>query len=209
MDKRRYVQRARARSTEETRRRILAAAQASLERGPVGALSVPEVARAAGVARSTVYTLFGSRAGLFGALAYRLREEAGFGELIAANRQPDALTALRDSQRAAVRVYAALPDLARALFTLAQIDPDAVEAVRALEDGRVPGMLTLARRLHRQGYLRPGLRVAEAADLLTVITSFPAFDQLFTVRGLPAEVVAERLVALAERSILRPDLPPG
>ena len=209
MDKRRYVQRARAESAEATRRRILAAARATLERGPAGALRVEEVARAAGVARSTVYQLYGSRSGLFDALARHLRDEAGFEALVAASRLPDALENLRASQRAAVAVYAAMPDLARALFTLAAIDPDAVAAVAAIEDGRRPGMVHLATALHEQGYLRGGVSVAEAIDILTVITSFQTFDELFTGSGLPTEVVAERLIAMAERSVCRPDLPPA
>lgn len=208
MDKRRYVQQARAVAAEETRRRVLAAARATLERGPAGALRVDEVAKAAGVARSTVYLLYGSRAGLFAALGYHLREEAGFQRLVEANRQPDALAALRAAQRASVAVYAALPELARALFGLAELDPDAVDAVRALNDGRVPGMVGLARRLDRAGYLRDDVSVEEAADLLTVATSFQAFDQLFGVRGLPVDVVADRLVALTERAVCRADLPP-
>ena len=57
MDKRRYVQRARAEAAVGTRRRILDAARATLERGVLGALKVDEVARAAGVSRSTVYLL--------------------------------------------------------------------------------------------------------------------------------------------------------
>jgi AcrR family transcriptional regulator len=207
MDKRRYQQVARAASADETRRRILDAARVSLERGPLGALKVEEVARAAGVSRSTVYLLFGSRAGLFGALAYQLKADAGFGRLIEANKLPDALAALRGAQRASVRMYGSRPELARALFTLAAIDPDAVSAVAALEDGRRPGMRRLARRLSRQGYLRSGISIQEAADLLTVATSFDAFDQLHRGSGLPLDVVADRLVALAERSVCRPDVP--
>src|SRR5512134_3754170 len=123
MDKRRYVQRARAEAAERTRRRILEAARATLERGPAGALRMDEVARTAGVSRSTVYELYGSRSGLFDALGRYLRDEAGFASLVAASRLPDALENLRASQRAAVAVYAAMPDLARALFTAAAIDP--------------------------------------------------------------------------------------
>ena len=81
MDKRQYVQRVRAEAADATRRRILDAARATLERGPSGALRVEEVARTAGVSRSTVYLLYGSRAGLFDALARHLRLEAGFDEL--------------------------------------------------------------------------------------------------------------------------------
>lgn len=205
MDKRRYVQRARAEAAEATRRRILDAARATLERGPVGALRVEEVARQAGVSRSTVYLLYGSRAGLFDALARYLRDAAGFGELIEASRLPDALENLRASQRAAVRVYAAMPHLARAMYTLAAIDPDAVAAVAAMEDGRRPGMARLAAALAAQGYLRDGVSIKEAAEILGVITSFATFDELYSGSGLPVEVVADRLVAMAVRSVCRPD----
>ncbi len=207
MDKRRYVQRARAASTEATRRRILEAARRTLERGPLGALKVDEVAREAGVSRSTVYVLYGSRSGLFDALGRHLRDEAGFDELIAAYRLPDALDSMRASQRAAVRMYALMPELARGLFTMAAIDPDGVAGVSAIEDGRRPGMVDLVRRLDEAGYLRAGLPRSEAAQILTVITSFQAFDELFGGLGLSADVVADRLIAMTERSILRPDLP--
>ena len=204
MDERRYRQTRRAASAEETHTRILEAARTTLERGPVGALRVDEVARQAGVARSTVYLLFGSRSGLFDALARFLRDSAGFDALIAASRLPDALDNLRASQRAAVAMYAQLPDLARALFTLAAIDPDAVAAVAAIEDGRRPGMERLANALAAQGYLREDVALEEAVDILTVITSFQAFDELFRGSGLPAETVADRLIAMAERSVCRP-----
>lgn len=209
MDKRRYVQRARATKAEATRQRILLAARASLERGPLGALKVDEVAREAGVSRSTVYVLYGSRAGLFEALGRHLRDEAGFEDLIAAYRLPDALEATRAAQRAAVRMYALMPDLARGLFTLAAIDPDGVAGVSAIEDGRRPGMVDLVRRLDEQGYLRAGVSREEAAQILTVITSFQAFDELFSGLGLSAEDVATRLIAMTERSILRSRLPAG
>jgi AcrR family transcriptional regulator len=204
MDKRQYRQTRRAESAEATRERILEAARASLERGPVGALKVDEVAREAGVSRSTVYLLYGSRAGLFDALGRYLRDRAGFETLIAASRLPDAMDNLRQSQRAAVTMYAMFPSLARALFTLAAIDPDGVAAVAAIEDGRRPGMAHLARALEAQGYLREDVTVEEATDLLTVITSFQSFDELFTGSGLPADLVADRLIALAERSVCRP-----
>ena len=206
MDKRQYRQRARAEAAEGTRRRILDAARATLERGPLGALKVDEVAKAAGVSRSTVYLLYGSRAGLFDALARYLRDESGFGALIEAFRLPDALDALRTAQRVAVRMYATMPDLARALFTLAAIDPDGVAAVRAIEDGRRPGQTEIARRLAAQSYLRDGVTVEEATDILTVVTSFQAFDELFSGGGLAPDVVADRLISMAERSICRPDV---
>ena len=82
-----------------------------------------------------------------------------------------------------------------------------IAAVAAIEDGRRPGMVDLVARLAAQGYLRDGVSRNEAAQILTVITSFQAFDELFGGLGLPADTVAERLISMTERSILRPDLP--
>jgi len=206
MAPRKYEQQLRAESAEQTRRAVLDAAYARLRAAPAEQLSVGAVAEQARVARSTVYLVFGSRAGLFDALARHLRLEAGFDELIREFRRPDALEAMRGSQRAAVRMYAKMPELARAMFTLAAVDPDAVAAIRAIEDGRRPGQADIARRLAAQGYLRDGVDIDEATDILTVITSFQAFDELFSGSGLPADVVADRLVAMTERSICRPDV---
>ncbi len=186
MDKRRYVQRRRAESAQQTRERILEAARSSLRSGPLGAVRVDDIAREAGVARSTVYVLFGSRAGLFDALAVALLEQAGFERLVAAFRLPDARTALLESVRAGAEAYASEPDVARSILTLAATDPDAAVAVQRFERGRWPGMRTLAGRLEAQGYLREDLSRDEAAQILWVLTSFPTFDQLFRERGLSA-----------------------
>jgi AcrR family transcriptional regulator len=203
MDKRPYVQRARAQSAEATRRRVLAAAQANLERGMLGALKVDEVAREGRVSRSTIYLLFGSRAGLFQAVARQLRYDAGFDRLVEAFAIRDALEALHASMREATRMIAHRPDLARGLVGLAAIDPDAVEAVAAFDHGRRPSMRLLARRLRRQGYLRPDVTIAEATQILTVVTGFHTFDELYSGSGLKPEVIAERLIAIAERSLCR------
>ncbi len=80
-------------------------------------------------------------------------------------------------------MYAKMPELARALFTLAAIDPDAVAAVTAIEDGRRPGMARLAGTLSAQGYLRDDVTIEEAAEILSVITSFQSFDELFAGSG--------------------------
>jgi AcrR family transcriptional regulator len=203
MDKRRYVQRRRAESAAQTRDRILAAARASLRSGPLGAVRIDEIAREAGVARSTVYVLFGSRAGLFDALATDLLERAGFERIASTFRLPDARDALLESLAAAAQVYATEPDLARSILTLAATDPDAAAAVRRFEHGRWPGMRRLAGRLETQGHLRSDVSRDEAAQVLWILTSFGTFDQLFRERGLSAAATAQRLQAMAERSLLR------
>jgi tRNA(His) 5'-end guanylyltransferase len=63
-------------------------------------------------------------------------------------------------------------------------------------------MMWLARRLARHGLLRDGLTAKQAADRLWVLTSFDAFDLLYSGRGLSADEVARVLVDTAERTVL-------
>jgi hypothetical protein len=115
-----------------------------------------------------------------------------------------------ESLRAGVEVYAAEPDLARSILTLAATDPDAAAAVRRFEHGRWPGMRNLARRLATQAYLHEDLTRDEAAQILWVLISFSTFDQLFSERGLDVGATADRLLTIARRSLLRavdPDAP--
>jgi AcrR family transcriptional regulator len=202
---RRYEQKLRASAAEETRQHILDAMRDRLRAAPSEPVSVEKVAQDAGVARSTVYLVFGSRAGLFEALGHNLLERAGFQRIVDATRLPDAREALRASMRAAVEVYADERDVARALSSMAQLNPEAVgSAFDVVDHGRAEGLLHLATRLQEQGDLLAGLTPAEAVDCLWVITSFDTFDQLYTGRRLPREAVATRLVGLAERAVCRP-----
>src|SRR5690348_8439374 len=79
-----YEQRVRAEQAEETRRRILDAVDQQLRASPTQPLSLERVARTAGVARSTIYLAFGSRAGLFDAFIEDLWARTGLADLTAA-----------------------------------------------------------------------------------------------------------------------------
>jgi AcrR family transcriptional regulator len=202
---RRYEQKLRAAAAEETRLRILEAIRERLRTAPSEPVSVERVAKDAGVARSTIYLIFGSRAGLFEALGRHLLELAGFDRIVEAVRLPDARDALLASMRASVDVYADERDVARALSSMSQLNPEAVgTAFDVVDHGRADGLLHLATRLREQGDLLPELTPQEAADCLWVITSFDTFDQLYTGRGLDRAAVADRLVGLAERAVCTP-----
>jgi len=205
MNTRKYEQRARAASAEETRRRILDAVYERLRDAPAESVRVDAVAQMAGVARSTIYLIFGSRAGLFDAFGRYVYERAGFDRIVEAVKHPDAREHLRGSLRAASEVYAAERDVARALYSMGLLDPDAMAgAAQRLENSRAGGMEYLARRLADQGALRPDVTEAEATDILWVIASFDSFDLLYTGRGLSPPKVAEHLITMAERSLCRP-----
>jgi AcrR family transcriptional regulator len=203
MATRRYEQRLRAQSAEETRRRVLDAVYDQLREAPAQPVSVERIARTAGVARSTVYASFGSRAGLFDAFAADLLERGGFRRVLDAVADPDPRVTVRAGITGGVHTFAAHRDVFRALISMAELDPDAVGgAMQRSEQRRAKGMLWLARRLARDGALREGLTATQAADRLWILTSFDAFDLLYNGRGRSARAVAGVLVDMARRSVL-------
>jgi AcrR family transcriptional regulator len=200
---RRYEQRARAEEAEKTRRRIVDAALERLRDAPTEPVSMERIAAMAGVARSTVYAIFGSRAGLFDAVGVELRERGGYDRLVHASHDEDARAALRGGLRAASEMLAASRDSYRTLHSMAKLDPAAVGgSVHRWEEERARAMARIAAQLHEQGHLRPGVSAEEANDILWVISSFESFDLLYSGRGLPLDTVVERLTATAERALM-------
>jgi AcrR family transcriptional regulator len=201
---RKYEQRLRADTSEATRQRILDALEQRLREAPTEPVSLDEIARRAAVARTTIYLVFGSRAGLFDALATELWARAGLANLTEAVAHPDAREHLRGGFRAGVEIYAALRDVAVALFSMSALDPESVGgAITRLEERRWGGMQYLAQRLGEQDLLRDDVTVDEAADVLWMLASFGSFDALYTGRGMSADEVARVLSATAERTLCR------
>jgi AcrR family transcriptional regulator len=200
---RKYEQRLRAEAAQETRRRILDAVEQRLREAPAERIALDDIARRAGVSRSTIYALFGSRGGLFDAFGLDVIERAGIAGVREAIANPDPRATVREGIRAGARVYAANRDVLRALFSMAQLDADAFAgAVERMVDDRRRHMRRLARRLDEAGELRSGVSRAQAAHLLWLFTGFEAFDQLYDGQGLGTEAVADLLVAAAERAVL-------
>jgi len=199
-----YEQRQRAEAAEQTRRRILDAVIEHLRKAPSEPVSVDRVAEVAGVARSTVYAIFGSRAGLFDAVAVDVLEREGYERLLEAKHEPDAREHMRVGFRSGTDMLAADRDVVRALFSMAQLDERAVgDAVRKREESRSAGMARLAARLAEQDLLRPDVSAEEAERILWFLTSFDSFDLLYTGRGMSSEAVAGLLFATAERALLK------
>jgi hypothetical protein len=87
---------------------------------------------------------------------------------------------------------------------MAMIDPDVeAGAMQRMEERRFEGMIYLAGRLSEQDVLRPDVSAADAAQILFVMTSFDAFDLLYTGRGLAVDQVGCLLAATAERAVCR------
>lgn len=204
MATRRYEQRERAEAAERTRRRILDAVIHHLRTSPGEPVSIEQIADSADVARSTVYAIFGSRAGLFDAVAADVLEGDAYDRLLEAKFEPDAKEHLRAGFRSGVEMLANDRDIVRALFSMAPLDPDGVgAAVRRREEARAGGMRRVARRLREQGLLASGVSAADTEHVLWVLTSFEAFDLLHTGRGLSPATAARLLTETAERALLK------
>jgi AcrR family transcriptional regulator len=199
---RKYEQRLRAESAEETKQRILDALHERLRQEPTRPVSVEEIARLARVSRSTVYVVFGSRTGLFDALSNHLLTGAGYDQLITAVRHPDGREHLRGALEGGVHMYAAQRDAFRVLFSLAQLDPAAVGGtVHRNEEMRRRGIERLARKLRDQHLLRQGVTAGDAANVIWLLAGFDAFDSLYTGRGLAPDDIARSLIATAESAL--------
>ncbi len=195
MGKRPYHQHKRAQQADMTRQRIIEAARQVVMESPFVAINLETVAGQAGVARSTIYTIFGSRLGLFEAIEQDLLERGGFGAIQAAFTLSDARDILRESLAAALQLYVNEGGLLRALQLQALIDPDAATLTRSLNEGRIGGMHYLAQLLEQQGHLRPDVTVTEAGQILAQLSDFVIYDQLTLTMGLtPDQVLAQVLL---------------
>ena len=202
MPTRQYEQRARAEEAERTRMRVIEAVLERMREAPAEPVAVDRIAREAGVARSTVYAIFGSRAGLFDAVTRELADRSGYAKLVDAKHHPDARGAIRAGLRAASEMFASNRDAWRALRSMAQLDAEAVGgSVQRIERERAAAMRRTARRLAEQGRLRKGLSRADAERMLWVVTSFESFDALFTGRGLSVDQTVALLTEMAERML--------
>ncbi len=199
---RKYEQRLRAEHADETRRRILDAVAQCLRERPTEPVRLDQVASVARVARSTIYLVFGSRAGLFDAFTEDLWARTGLPALTEAVGHPDARQHLRGGIAAATRMLAAELDVYRVLYAMSRLDPDSVGgAVDKMRSERSGGMAYLARRLAEDGALRDGLSVERAADMLWVLCAFETVDLLLTDRGLGVEETIEVIVNMAEHAV--------
>ncbi len=204
MGKRPYHQHKRAQQADMTRQRIIEVARRVVMESPFVAIKLETVAGRAGVARSTIYTIFGSRLGLFEAIEQDFLERGGFGAIQAAFTRADARDILHESLGAAVQLYVNDGALWRALQLQALIDPDAATLTSRTNQGRIGGMHYLAQLLEQQGYLRSGITVTEVGQILALLSDFVVYDQLTLTMGLtPDQVLAQ--VLLMTQCFMRPE----
>jgi AcrR family transcriptional regulator len=176
MSPRAYRSATRQATSSETRTRILDAARELLGRPGASSLTIDAVARAANVARMTVYNQFGSKKGLVEALSEDLAERGGIGRLPEAFSAPDAGAGLRVFIEVFTGFWASDTTLIRRLRALTVLDP---ELNRTARDPRRRYALEQLLRRHAAETGRPAPADRQAAvDLLLALTSFETYEAL-------------------------------
>jgi len=81
------------------------------------------------------------------------------------------------------------------------VDDEISRVIADVEQNRLPLLAGLVERLEAAGQLSPDVPPARALDVLWMLSSFEAFDQLLTGRALTVEEVAEILTHLTVRGL--------
>ena len=182
-----YDSRARREQAARNRDTALDAAERLfLERGYAGT-SIASIAQEAGLSVQTIYKVFGSKSGVVKAIYFR--GLLGKGDDPAYERS-DAMREREVDPRKIMRQWGALTtEVAsvvspiRLLMRSAAIaDPEMAALLRETDEDRLDRMRHHARFLKERGYLRAGVTLAEATDVLWTCTSVEIYDLLVVQR---------------------------
>lgn len=193
---------------DETRERILAAANRLLvgESPTVASFSIDAVAREAGVARMTVYYQFQSRAGLLEALFDHLSLSGGIARMPDVFHDPRSEQSLRRYIAILYEMFATHRHAFRRLRGFASIDPELRRAMDGRDERRRMGSRVVASHFPERP--APGLTLEERAGLIYTLSSFETFDTL-AEPGSGAEpaatLIANTLLASFEAANPRPE----
>lgn len=172
---------------DKTRERILAAARQVLLAEDFSEFTMDAVARAADVARLTVYYQFDSKPKLLEALYDYIAQRGGMEQLARVfQRGNDALQHLDEFIGVFVRFWASDRDVIRRLHGLGVLDSEIGQGLRARNERRRRGIRVIVDRYTHQYRMLNPIEEPEAIDMLHVLTSFETFDGLANGRDLEA-----------------------
>jgi AcrR family transcriptional regulator len=183
-ERRAYESPTRQRQADETRRKIASAARQLLVDAGYAGMTIPAVARAAGVAVPTVYAIFGSKKGIVAELLDEARFGDGYQALIGEVRKvTDPIAMLDFPPRFARQIYEAEIPVEDLLRGAGMVAPElaAVEDERNCQ--RYDSQLMVIEALEQGKLLRPGLDRDAARAVLWSLTSREIFRMLVRERG--------------------------
>jgi AcrR family transcriptional regulator len=170
------------------REAILEAAQRQFLDGGYAATTIAAIAAEASVSVETIYKAFGGKPGLVRAIY-----ERGLAgpEPTPAFQRSDAMregatdpeTIMRNWGVLASEVGSVVSPIVRLVRAAAVTDPDMAALLKTANDTREQRARHHARFLKQRGYLREGITLAQATDILWTCTSDELYDLLVTQRG--------------------------
>jgi AcrR family transcriptional regulator len=171
-------------AADATRARVLDAARALFSEKGLDKVTIAEIARAAGVAGSTVYALFASKAGILSALM----RATLFGPQYQAAQQllagvTDAVELIRLTGGVARAIYEAESAELGVLRGAAAFSADLRETEAEFEDLRRQMQKARLEALYAAGRARKGLTFDEAQQLLWMYTSRDIYRMLVHAGG--------------------------
>ncbi len=202
--KRRYDATRRRAQAAQTRTSILDAARRLFLEHGYAATTVPLVAAEAGTSTKTVYKAFAGKSGIVRALWERGLEGRG---PVPAPQRSDVLSATETDPVEVLRSWGTLtaevsPEVSPILLLVrgaAAADPEMATLLADADAQHRTRMRHNARRLEQRGWLRPGLGLTRATDILCAYSSAAFYEQLVINSGWPAkrygEFVGEALIA--------------
>ena len=206
--RRRYDSSGRRERARQTRDQITDIAKEMFLAEGYAATTVAAIAAAAHVSVETIYKGFGGKPGLVRAIIEK--GLAGEGPVPAEQRSDH----IRDTEPDPRRIFAAwaafTAELGPRVFPILQLardaavsDPEVAATLDQLSAARLERMTVNARGLAKDGHLRPGITVGQAADIMWAINSLELYELLVIRRGWPAERYGQ-FIADALRSALLP-----
>jgi AcrR family transcriptional regulator len=148
----------------DTRERILETAWSLVRERGVSAVTVADIAAAAGVSRQLVYVHFGSRAGLLVAVTRHHDERSGFRSRALATRELPPVDALEELLCAWCEYVPDILPVAQALEAAAIAGEEGATAWRDRMGELHDALAVAMRRVDEDGRLAPGWTAATAAD---------------------------------------------
>jgi AcrR family transcriptional regulator len=205
--RRRYDSTQRRAQAESARARVLDAARRAFFAHGYAATTVSEIAEAGRVSAETIYKAYGGKAGLVRALHERALE----GSLSTpAPARSDATSEDAADGRAIVakwgELLAEVSPLVSPIMLLvrsaALSDPALAELARDSDAQRLERMRGNARRLRRRGFLREGVSIARAADVMWMWTSEQVYDLFVVRRGWSAADLGTHVAEMLAAALL-------
>jgi AcrR family transcriptional regulator len=186
------------------REAILDAAQRQFLDAGYAGTTIAAIAAEASVSVETIYKAFGGKPGLVRAIYERGLAGSQPGPAFQRSdamreRETDPKTIMRNWGVLVSEVSSTVSPIVRLVRAAAVTDPDMAALLQAANDTREQRARHHARFLEEHGYLREGLTLARATDILWTCTSDELYDLLVTQRGWSlthyADFLGEYLIA--------------